>query len=198
MFANKTHEEADKKLKDGKIEESLKLFNKALDLSPNDPDIISDRGVAYLHLNDETNCFKDFNRALELEPKKAYRYAARAYAKKHFKDLNGAVEDYIIAVDLDPEDAIAQNNLGLLLEEQGYQTAATERFKRADSLSKIEDGLLDAIDEIEGVQPEIELIPVEEKKENTKNVKTELKKVVTSKKQFKEFVRFVKNGFKLK
>lgn len=208
MFANKTHEKAHNILQEGDIDQAIELFTTALSEFPNDCNILSDRGVAYLHKNDKLRCFGDFNKAIELQPNYAFRYAARAFAKKHFGDIDGAVEDYEKAVLLDPEDAVAQNNLGLLLEEKGYKKQAEERFARADKLSEMEDGLYDMMDELEKTD-ETKTVSVEEEsptvrplneveEEPASSNKEEFKKVFTSKSQFKEFLSFVKNGFKIK
>ncbi|XOV68814.1 MAG: tetratricopeptide repeat protein [Fluviicola sp.] len=250
MFTNSKHEKAHEALKKGAVDKAILLYTEALNEAPNDCDILSDRATAFLHKKDQLRCMADFNLAVALDPDYSFRYAARAFAKQNFGDLDGAVADYKKAVDLDPDDAVAQNNLGMLLEQQGYKKEADERFARADKLSKMEDKLYDMMDEMEGQnQPDSELerpqTAVEENKhdddaikkefeartskaeqssgqkapeddskmkapENVKsaeneaqnddssNTSKELKKVFTSRQQFKEFVQFVKNGFKLK
>lgn len=203
MFANKIHEEAHALMQSGDIQGSIALYTKAMEQHPKDCNLISDRAVAYLHLNEKEKSFADFDLALSLQPNYGYRYASRAFAKNHFGDIDGAVEDYEKAVELDPDDAVAQNNLGLLLEQKGYKNAAEERFKRADKLSKEEDHLLELMDDLDNEKPEEEIESKEEIDPNVqrqKNVSTgqELKKVFTSKSQFKEFMNFIKNGFKIK
>jgi Flp pilus assembly protein TadD len=208
MFTNKTHEEATSKLKEGQIDEAIELYTKALNEAPDDYNIISDRGVAYLHKNDKLRCFGDFNRAIQLQPNYSYRYASRAYAKKHFGDLEGAVADYEKAVELDPEDAVAQNNLGMLLEEMGYKKQSEKRFARADKLSEQENGLLNVMEGLEVSEKAVEapnqetpiedLSPSDKGSDETKTNSKEFKKVFTSKNQFKEFIRFIRNGFKIK
>jgi tetratricopeptide (TPR) repeat protein len=205
MFANKTHQLAEKALKEGKIEKAIALYTEALLENPDHCDIISDRGVAYLHLNNKVKCFEDLNRAIELQPNYSFRFACRAYAKNNFGDIDGAIEDYTIAVELDPDDAIAHNNLGLLLEQKGYQSEAKERFALADQLSQQEDNLLNVIDEMETGLPGTHNERSSSKKEEEKELdskweatKKELKKIFTSKKQFNEFMDFIKNGFKTK
>lgn len=211
MFANSTHEEAHKLLNDGKVIEAIQLYSKALELNPDHPDIYSDRGVAHLHNMDKNNCFADLNKAIELQPDYSYRYAAMAFAKNNFGDLAGAIVDYEKAVALDPDDAVAQNNLGLLLEQQGYKKSADERFARADKLSEQEDHLLELMDdmdhEADDMRSDIETIEsiedtemrLERKQpENSVNNSDEFKKIFTKKSQFKEFMRFIKNGFKIK
>lgn len=202
MFANKTHEQAHQALKEGEIEKAIELYSKALLDYPDNCNILSDRGVAYLHLKDREKCFLDLDKAIELQADYSFRYACRAFAKNNFGDLDGAVKDYEKAVELDPEDAVAHNNLGLLLEQQGYKIAAEERFQRADALSKMEDNLLNVIDDLEQTdKPQIMEsptgVPEPEEKVNG-NASQEFKKVLTSKSQFREFIAFVKNGFKLK
>lgn len=211
MFINSLHQSADEALKAGKAEEAVDLYTQALNLNPDHPDILSDRGVAFLHLKNRTRCFEDMNRSLELQPLNAYRYASLAYAKNFFGDLDGAITDYEKAVELDPEDAIAYNNLGLLLEQKGYIKEANQRFERADKLSQLEDDLLHVMDELETSDPEPEIslekndeIPpiieaaADKEKEPENNGRTEAKRIFTSRAQFREFLRFIKNGFRLK
>ncbi len=203
MFANKIHEEAHALMQSGDLEGSISLYTKAMEEFPKDCNLISDRAVAYLHLNEKAKCFADFDLALSLQPNYSYRYASRAFAKNHFGDIDGAVEDYEKAVEIDPNDAVAQNNLGLLLEQKGYKNAAEERFKRADKLSKEEDHLLEIMDDLDNENnPKTDGIKeeVDPNIQREKNISTgkELKKVFTSKSQFKEFMNFIKNGFKIK
>ena len=194
MFANKTHKKADEVFKSGDIKKSIILYSKALKESPNEPIIFSDRGVAYLHSKEKEKSLADFNRAIELEPDYGYHYAARAFAKNNFGDIDGAILDYEEAIKMDPDDAIGQNNLGILLEKKGYQKEAEKHFKIADSLSKMEDELFDVIKDIEETNNENK----SKEKINKKSTKSELKKLFTSKIQFQEFIKFLKNGLKIK
>lgn len=207
MFVNQIHEEARNTLKSGQIKEAIELYTKALDLSPGHPDILSDRAVAYLHQENKDLCYGDFEVALELQPTKAYRYTSYAFAMNHFGDIEGAIKKYERAIELDPDDSIAHNNLGLLLEQKGYKDEAQAKFDRADRLSKMEDDFLDMIDEMDGEESNEKISPVHDPtQENQKttdsekknSVSSEMKKILTSKESFKEFIRFIKNGFKLK
>ncbi|MBL1279711.1 MAG: tetratricopeptide repeat protein [Fluviicola sp.] len=205
MFANEIHKKAEKALKEGNIEKAISLYTKALKKSPNNVDIISDRGVAYLNLNKEKECFSDLDLAITLQPEYAYRYACRAFAKRNFGNLDGAILDYEKAIELDPSDSIAHNNMGLLLEQKGYKDEAEKRFKTADKLSKAEDGLLEMMDELEGSEEcgvrsdesEDGARVESEEKEYSDRMK-EFKKVFTSTEQLKEFLGFIKNGFKIR
>jgi tetratricopeptide (TPR) repeat protein len=209
MYVNSNHKKAQALLDEGKLDASLNHFNKALKESPNHPDIHSHRGVVYLHLNQKKKCLDDLKFSLKLEPDNPYRYASLAYAKDHFGDLEGAITDYQKAVELDPEDAVAHNNLGLLLEKQGYQSKAQRNFEKADKLSRIEKKMFDKLDEIEGEDdgedvsathhPQGErLQPRKLYPDEVPTKKEIVRDVLTKKTVFKEFILFVRNGFKLK
>ena len=164
MFANKEHEKAHVLFKDGKLKESILIFTKALVAAPNHLDILSDRGVAYLHLKEEQKCFDDLNLAIELQPEYGFRYACRAFAKRSF--------------------------------------GAEQRFKRADKLSKQEDQLLGVINQIDQKEnsENKNVLPLHQEKEpiDPRPTKSnEFKKIFTSIKQFKEFMHFMRNGFRI-
>jgi tetratricopeptide (TPR) repeat protein len=225
MFANKTHEKGHELMLKGDHSGAIELYTSALEFSPNHPDIFSDRGVCYLHLKNETQALSDFNAALKLQPDYGFRYSARAYARDFFGDTEGAIEDYEMAIKLDPDDAVAFNNLGLVQEKLGFNRKAKENFERADKLSKMEDRLYQLMDELEQ-DPENKsnekntpssdspvkispnkfeqksvshhmIDPLEVREKNISTAK-EFSKIFTSKQQFLEFLRFLKNGFKIK
>lgn len=219
MFANNIHEKGHDLMMQGDHSGAVELYTKALVENPDHPDILSDRGVCYLHLKNKDKALADFNLALKLQPEYGFRYSARAYAKDFFGDTEGAIADYEEAIKLDPDDAVAYNNLGLVQEKLGYNRKAQENFERADKLSKMEDRLYQLMDELEQgpenktskdeptpiksnepiqSQGEHKMIdPLDVREKNISTAK-EFAKIFTSKQQFIEFLRFIKNGLKIK
>lgn len=203
MFLNAKHEKADKLLKKGELQKALELFNELIEELGENPILYSDRGVVFLHLNKREECLNDLSKAVQLQPDYSYRYACRAFAYSHFKLLDEAIVDYQKAVELDPEDAVAHNNLGMLLEQKGYKDEADRRFAVADKLAKAEDRLQEMMTELEqgnssekSSEPENSMHKEEaELTAEDTSAGHEFKKIFTSKKQFKEFVQFIKNGF---
>lgn len=195
---NKHYIEGQEKAKQRAYAEAVDKYNLAIELQPQNADIYSDRAVAYFHLKKLNLSLMDMNKAQKLDPNNSYRYSSRAYIKDACGDVEGAIADYRKTIELDPDDAIAYNNLGLLEEKQGRQKVAKEHFNKADHLAdKL--GLnfgefSQPSTKVEAEKEEIEQDsePAEEKS----SLVRESVKVFTDKATFREFIRFVKNGFK--
>jgi hypothetical protein len=111
------------------------------------------------------------------------------------------------------------------MEKRGYQQKAKDNFERADKLAKIQDDMLDKLDELEksedkfhtenGKSAELEnnplpkpgtmnipqgerLQPKKMKSDSPQTFGQVSKDLITKKSVFREFILFVKNGFKLK
>lgn len=189
------YEIAKEEIKNNNFQKAVNALNKAIEQEPNNPIYYSDRGVCYFHLDMKKQSLSDMNKSVELDPEYSYRYASRAYIKDSMGDVKGAVEDYEIAVKLDPEDAVAHNNLGLLQEKLGYMQQSKASFEKADGLAKmLEENGIEYNNELKprNIQKEID--------EENKNLTTKrvIKDIFTSKETFKEFIQFIKNGFKRK
>ena len=117
-----------------KFTPALADFDKLINLTPNDPNNYSERGVTFLHMNHLDTALQDMNTAIDLDPSNAYRYSCRAYVKDRMKDDEGARLDYEKAIELDPDDEIAYNNLGVLLEKAGKKKAAKKNFEQSNQL----------------------------------------------------------------
>jgi tetratricopeptide (TPR) repeat protein len=210
MFINKAHEEAYQYLQKAEFETAIKKYSICINNNPNSPELYSERGVAYLNLKQEANCLADLNKSVDLQSDYAYRFASRGHAKDFFGDTDGAIEDYERAAELDPNDSIIYNNLGLLLEKKGNISLAKENFDRSDKLRKEAERAksieLDSLSVSEdGIIEETKTIhlPTESEKHEAQDIKNsshvdELKKFFTEKNQWSEFLKFIKNGFRIK
>lgn len=205
------HKKANKLYQEKSFEKAFELYAIAVKDDPKNPDIWSEKGICLFHLGQKKKALEHLNKAVELQPDYSYRYSSRAYIKDANGDIHSAIEDYKFAIKLDPEDAIAHNNLGLLEEKLGYVEASRKRFERADKLIKLENKLMDKIDELEGKpDPKNQKDEAPRKSEasqtNTREVKSSgkssksqvIKDVFIKKSTLKEFLRFIGNGFKIK
>jgi tetratricopeptide (TPR) repeat protein len=194
-FLNQEHEKAYELMLSNDHEQALKLFDNLIYLFPDNADLFSDRGVNFIHLNKKEEALQDFDQAVFLEDSYGYRYASRAYARDFFGDTEAAILDYEKAIELDPEDAVSYNNIGLLQEKLGYKQKAQKNFELADEISKEqEDNLISPPPVLENEVPKVQ----EESSIKNKFFFSEFLKVFKSKKQFREFIGFIKKGGKLK
>jgi tetratricopeptide (TPR) repeat protein len=200
-FLNPEHEKAYQLLKNQSYPEALILFDNLVYLFPDEPNLYSDRGVLHIHLKNKSLALSDFDKAVELDSSYGYRYAARAYAKDFFGDTQAALNDYELAIQYDPEDAISINNLGLLQEKLGYQKKAKENFEKADHLAKMNEAFNELMQEaplIENSTVETSESSLEDDTKATKrSVGSEFLKIFSSRKQFKDFLQFVRKGGKI-
>jgi len=208
MYINKKHGHAIYLLKNGEYENALVLLTDCILEFPDNPVLFSERGTVYLHLEKKMEALADMDESVRLEPDYSYRYASRAFVKDHFGDTQGAIADYEIAIKLDPEDVIAINNLGLLMEKIGYKEAAKQKFEQADYLLNNQPSMKQKLSELENGEPknhpegiELKAKKLEVNKTVPKKEKSTIKlifSIFTKKNAFKEFILFIRNGFKLK
>lgn len=188
----KSIQKAEKFYANGNFKEAVYWYTHAIAISPS-ADIYSERAVAYFHNGQLKESLEDMDRSQALEPHNAYRYASRAYIKDAMGNIEGAIADYEKAIELDPEDAIAHNNLGLLIEKLGHHQKAKAFFDFADAIAKQEQGDKNAMaTRPTNIQSELD------KERRKTSLGKEMAKVFTDKKQFKDFLKFVSNGFKTK
>ena len=168
-----------------KPELSIKMLSKRIVDFTDDPYSFEYRAMSYYHLGDYENCLADMNAAQNLQPNNPFRYSSRAYVKNKIGDFDGAIEDYQKAVHLDPEDAIAYNNLGLAMEGKGYSGKAKSHFDKADELAA------NTTPKSNFIKKEVD--PYQGKDSTIKYAFTNIAKS----KFLKEFLQFLRNGFKL-
>jgi tetratricopeptide (TPR) repeat protein len=111
-------------------------YNKALQLSPDDPEIFKNLG--YLNLKEENydNALKYFKKALDLDPKSdtAYKGMGDAYSKSGLYDE--AINAYKKCLDINPTDYGTMSELGkIYYNNKDYQNAAIT----LDKASKLKD-----------------------------------------------------------
>jgi tetratricopeptide (TPR) repeat protein len=118
----------------GEYTRSHAEFVRALELSPDNPELLSEKAVTFFQEKKIEEAIALFDRARKLDPENPYRHSSLAFAQAKAGFMFEAIEHYEKAVQLDPDDAIAHNNLGLLKENIGYAQNAQVHFKKSDNL----------------------------------------------------------------
>lgn len=171
---------------------SIEVLNRLIEQKKDDADLYELRAMCSFHLGKYSESLLDFDKARDLEPNNPFRYSSRAYVKSVSGDVDGAVKDYENAVHLDPEDAVSHNNLGLLLEKKGYKSQAQEQFQLADTNSS-------SIPEVKAKSEDVSLNKAESKeKKEVVTISGLALKTLGSKQLWKEFMQFIRSGFKIK
>ncbi|MFT5823531.1 MAG: tetratricopeptide (TPR) repeat protein [Crocinitomix sp.] len=190
---------------------AIKLFTLVLKTDPKDANALSQRAVCYLNLQNHKKSMADINAAIQADPTHGYYYQCRAYIKANMKDYEGSIKDYEKAVELDPEDSIAYNNLALAQEQMGWAKQAKANFNKSDTIAGIKtaeerskdrvgkNGIAEHKNGDTGNKNGAPVInKADKQKESSNTALQEAKSVFTKKSSFKEFLNFIKNGFKLK
>lgn len=101
-------------LLDNQPEEAEKVLDQALEVRPDDPALLTDRGVARAGQFRYADAVKDFNRAIEGAPDSADAYLFRASALRKLDKLAMALKDVEQALVLNPRSPDALLERGIL------------------------------------------------------------------------------------
>jgi tetratricopeptide (TPR) repeat protein len=121
----------------GRFELALPLWNRVLELAPNDAAAWSNRGNVQLGLGDPLAAIADQDRSLQLEPDQADPHLNRGTAEEALGRWQAAAADYRWILERDrqagrPADAAALYNLGNVEGSCGDWQAARDNFVAAD------------------------------------------------------------------
>jgi tetratricopeptide (TPR) repeat protein len=118
----------------GKYDEVIAEFTKAIDLNPKYVEAYYNRGTAYLRTGQHDLAISDCTKAIELDPKYALAYNTRGNAYFEKKQYDEAIADYTIAIELDHKDAKAYHNRGYTYGAKGEFDNAIADFTKATEL----------------------------------------------------------------
>jgi tetratricopeptide (TPR) repeat protein len=107
----------------------------AIDLSPDDPDLLIARSVAAATMQRYLDAIDDLTRALAIDSKRADALTLRAAAWRQEQKLDRAEDDISRALSIDPDMPEALLERGILRQRRGDEKGAREDWKRAITLS---------------------------------------------------------------
>ena len=106
-------------------------FKRALQLSPDDADALSDLAVIYLNRQDFNEALRLLNAALSAAPRHADARVNRGLVYLAAGRVDNAIDDFRAAIDIDPSRADAHNSLGVAYGRSGRLREAATEFREA-------------------------------------------------------------------
>ena len=115
----------------GKLEEAIEAYNKALAIKPDYAEAYSNMGIALKDQGKLEEAIEAYNKALAIKPDYAEAYNNMGNALKDQGKLEEAIEAYNKALAIKPDYAEAYNNMGNALKDQGKLEEAIEAYNKA-------------------------------------------------------------------
>jgi tetratricopeptide (TPR) repeat protein len=104
---------------EGRMEEAIDHYNKAISIKQNSADNYNNRGVAYGKLGQHQRAIEDYNRAIRLKPDYAEAYFNMGNVYSELSQYQQAIENYNKAIYLKPDYLQAYGNRGTAYLNQG-------------------------------------------------------------------------------
>ena len=117
--------------KQGRLNEAMQEYKKALRLNPNHEVAHNNLGFVYAKQGRLDEAIKEYNLSLSLKPNyaKVHNNIGDVYYKQGH--LNEAINEFLVAIKLNPDLSIAHYNLGNAYEKQGQHDKAIKEYKLA-------------------------------------------------------------------
>lgn len=120
---------------EGKYNEAIKAFDKAIELNPKDAVAYNNRGAAYGQIGNYKQQIEDSNKAIELNPEDAVAYNNRGVAHGELGNYEQEIEDCSKAIELNPKLAVAYYHRGLAYYKLGNRKQAAKDKNKAYALN---------------------------------------------------------------
>lgn len=125
-------------LLDGDTESAIDIFKKAIEFSPENPDLMTTLGLLYLQLGQTSKAFEYLGNALTYDPSKVKAILGAGSMIQSHGDYDVALTKYRIAAAATPESPHLWNNIGMCFFGKKKYVAAISCLKRATYMAPFE------------------------------------------------------------
>lgn len=122
----------------GKDEDALNVYMEALEISPENPELLTTLGLLYLKLGNNAKAFEYLGNSLTYDPKNAKTILAAGSIIQDNQDMDVALVKYRIAALQTPNSSQLWSNIGMCFFGKGKMVAAISCLKRAFYLTPFE------------------------------------------------------------
>ncbi len=121
--------------KDGKHEQAIEHYTKAIGLNPKSINALLNRSTAYETIGDHKKALEDLSALLVISPNYVVAYVNRAWAHGRHKEFADALEDCNKALAIDPKCAAAFNNRAAIYNDLGQYDKSLDDSSKAIDLA---------------------------------------------------------------
>jgi Bardet-Biedl syndrome 4 protein len=121
-----------------KFQEALRVYQDALDFSPENPELLTTMGLLWLRQGDSARAVLHLGNAMTHDPRSAKAILGWGSITQDNQDMDVALVKYRIAAVATPNSAQLWNNIGMCFFGKGHTIAAVSCLKRAAYLAPFE------------------------------------------------------------
>ncbi len=133
-FDQALFEQAFQESKQGNFEKALSDWNQFLDIFPDSPAALSNRGNVLLAMGKAKSAIADQTKAIKLEPQDPDPHLNRGIAEESLKLWDDAINDYQWILERNPTDVSALYNLGNVMGSLGNWSKAEALYAKASNV----------------------------------------------------------------
>lgn len=120
----------------GRFPEAAASFNRALQLDPDNAEILNSLGASQMNLGKLDDASASLTKALELKPDLAFARCNLGIVYRIIGRLDEAVSNFLAAIEIQPDYAAAHNNLGVVLQQLGRSEEAIASYSKSLQLDE--------------------------------------------------------------
>jgi tetratricopeptide (TPR) repeat protein len=128
--------EANKLRERGEFEQSIVLYNKALDVGGENAEVFTEKGNALLQMEDIEQAVLAFQRAIEIEMNFPRAYQGLGASYEQLGEVQKAKENFSMVLELEPDNVQVCYNLGVLYQEEANYDQAKFYFEKGIKKNK--------------------------------------------------------------
>jgi len=113
----------------GDLEEAIKLFDDALELDPNNYEVLNQKGVLLDKLDNTEEAIKIYDKAIEIEPEQTKAYYNKGLLLKDLKKYDEALEIFDKVTEIDIMHLSSHFEKGLIHDELGHLEEAIKYYE---------------------------------------------------------------------
>lgn len=118
----------------GFYDEAVMLYNKSLQLNPDNKYSLNNKGFTLNILGNYEEAISLFDKSIELDPDFAHAYNNRGLAKVKLGQTEEGLRDINRSIELDPSNSYAYMSIGIYNFDKGELEDALEKFMKANEL----------------------------------------------------------------